>query len=89
MNNNNQRTNQNEGIPKEKSIAKIEQPSAGSLHSEKTVGIWVRTASLAKEDQTRAKNTEKRAREFAVAKNWRVARVYRLKGVSGIPHPSS
>jgi len=52
-------------------------------NSEKPVGIWIRVST---EDQAKGESPEhheKRARDYAALKNWRVREVYHLEAVSG------
>ena len=59
-------------------------------HAPKSVGIWIRVST---EDQARGESPEHhehRARAYAQSRDWRVAEVYRLEGVSGkavMEHP--
>ena len=56
------------------------------MHEEnaaKPVGIWIRVST---EDQARGESPEhheKRARDYAALKGWRVREVYHLEAVSG------
>src|SRR6266481_1870670 len=58
----------------------------------KAVGIWIRVST---EDQAKGESPEhheKRARAYCEAKDWHVAEVYRLEGVSGkalMGHPEA
>ncbi len=62
------------------------------IGSRKNIGIWIRVST---DDQARGQSPEhheRRARAYAEAKGWHVARLYDLSGVSGrsvMEHPQT
>ncbi|QMU65512.1 MAG: hypothetical protein GKR88_15285 [Flavobacteriaceae bacterium] len=51
--------------------------------AQKEVGIWVRVSGQASVDKENHIHHEMRAKNFIKARNWKVAKVYRLKAMTG------
>lgn len=73
-------------------MARVRTTSESRTEKPKSVGIWIRVST---EDQAKGESPEhheKRARCYAEAKGWHVARAYHLEAVSGkavMAHPES